>query len=710
MFQSIFTLLWLVIFTIVLFACSDVVEQASKSPENGVNVTVELMQPASGSVVSKYVAIGWSYPGLKPTRVKILLSNNSGDSYDRELATVSGISSYLWDSTDTDDGASYRIKLLPIDESNREGNVSEHIEDFTIDNIAPEVVNVSPTSGQTVSGPNVEITWQTNDSNLGTVNIRLSNNSGLSFDNVVAQDAVDNGSYSFNTAAYANGTTYQISIEATDGADNVGSVANSSDFEILNIAPSVGPKVTGVARFYDINFNNSADQGDELVVSFDQDIVINAPRDEDFALPVTGDSLGTSPAFALSASNEITITLGANATLRITGTTSIGSTQAGSPSGIDVSTQIAAGAITVPNGEITAEASQAIDIFPMYVESQLLRTCFTTGVSLGYFNADNFLDLAQSCDSLSLGTYIHVNDGNGNFTESYEIPANLANGVKFIDLNGDNFSDIVEINRFSGVDGTLTSNVYLNNKVGGFNTPQSLGPDTSTAYALVVADYTGDNMPDIIVGRFDLPSFLFINSNGVFSQSTTQIPATKLTGMYAEDVNNDGKMDLIIGGSNGFPHQIYLGDGAGNLIFLQDIPYTPTFGRISFGKLNNDSFIDIVLSSSASAATEVFYNNTDGTFSSSGISFGIGQVWGNALIDVDKDGDLDLFEATTNDIPAYVWINTGSGFIDSGARLANRQTRANIAVGDIDNDGDLDVVIGNAYQPSAIWKASYATP
>lgn len=710
MFQSIFTLLWLVIFTIVLFACSDVVEQASKSPENGVNVTVELMQPASGSVVSKYVAIGWSYPGLKPTRVKILLSNNSGDSYDRELATVSGISSYLWDSTDTDDGASYRIKLLPIDESNREGNVSEHIEDFTIDNIVPEVVNVSPTSGQTVSGPNVEITWQTNDSNLGTVNIRLSNNSGLSFDNVVAQDAVDNGSYSFNTAAYANGTTYHISIEATDGADNVGSVANSSDFEILNIAPSVGPKVTGVARFYDINFNNSADQGDELVVSFDQDIVINAPRDEDFALPVTGDSLGTSPAFALSASNEITITLGANATLRITGTTSIGSTQAGSPSGIDVSTQIAAGAITVPNGEITAEASQAIDIFPMYVESQLLRTCFTTGVSLGYFNADNFLDLAQSCDSLSLGTYIHVNDGNGNFTESYEIPANLANGVKFIDLNGDNFSDIVEINRFSGVDGTLTSNVYLNNKVGGFNTPQSLGPDTSTAYALVVADYTGDNMPDIIVGRFDLPSFLFINSNGVFSQSTTQIPATKLTGMYAEDVNNDGKMDLIIGGSNGFPHQIYLGDGAGNLIFLQDIPYTPTFGRISFGKLNNDSFIDIVLSSSASAATEVFYNNTDGTFSSSGISFGIGQVWGNALIDVDKDGDLDLFEATNNDIPAYVWINTGSGFIDSGARLANRQTRANIAVGDIDNDGDLDVVIGNAYQPSAIWKASYATP
>jgi len=48
-------------------------------------------------------------------------------------------------------------------------------------------------------------------------------------------------------------------------------------------------------------------------------------------------------------------------------------------------------------------------------------------------------------------------------------------------------------------------------------------------------------------------------------------------------------------------------------------------------------------------------------------------------------------------------------FVDSGARLANRQTRG-LSVGDLDNDGDLDVEFGNAYQNSVVWKASSVTP
>jgi hypothetical protein len=73
-----------------------------------------------------------------------------------------------------------------------------------------------------------------------------------------------------------------------------------------------------------------------------------------------------------------------------------------------------------------------------------------------------------------------------------------------------------------------------------------------------------------------------------------------------------------------------------------------------------------------------------------------------ALGDLDGDGDLDAFLANGRHEgvePNTVWLNDSRGrFSDSGQRLGRNDSHA-AAIGDLDGDGDLDVLLGNTWAP-----------
>ncbi len=79
-----------------------------------------------------------------------------------------------------------------------------------------------------------------------------------------------------------------------------------------------------------------------------------------------------------------------------------------------------------------------------------------------------------------------------------------------------------------------------------------------------------------------------------------------------------------------------------------------------------------------------------------------------ALADLDSDGDLDAFLANgrnESSEPNTVLLNDGKGnFQDSGQKLGNRESRA-VVLQDFDNDGDIDALVGDIWMGAYFWNA-----
>ena len=93
-----------------------------------------------------------------------------------------------------------------------------------------------------------------------------------------------------------------------------------------------------------------------------------------------------------------------------------------------------------------------------------------------------------------------------------------------------------------------------------------------------------------------------------------------------------------------------------------------------------------------------------GIFVDSGQLLGSSPSYDVALGDLDGDANLDAFVANygSGGKANTVWLNDGSGtFTDSGQQLGSSDSY-HVALGDVDNDGDLDAFVGN-FGPNRVW-------
>ena len=125
-------------------------------------------------------------------------------------------------------------------------------------------------------------------------------------------------------------------------------------------------------------------------------------------------------------------------------------------------------------------------------------------------------------------------------------------------------------------------------------------------------------------------------------------------------------------------------------------------------QLRREHDLDAVVAMDTAQANTVWLNDGRGYFSSHPTTpeFGAGDSHDVTLGDLDGDGDLDAVVANDNLQPNTVWLNDGAGNLTAHPTNPNfgEEYSRNIVLGDLDGDGDLDIVVNNrGSRETTVW-------
>ncbi|MEZ5464677.1 MAG: FG-GAP-like repeat-containing protein [Lysobacteraceae bacterium] len=327
-------------------------------------------------------------------------------------------------------------------------------------------------------------------------------------------------------------------------------------------------------------------------------------------------------------------------------------------------------------------------------------TEYASRVTLGDIDADGDIDLLAA-NTTGLGNLIYLNSGNGSFSATgmpFSSDTNFGTGSFVLaDLDRDGDLDLVVGN--SGE----TNKRYFNGGRGAFRPATTFDSDADTTSSLAFGDVDGDGDVDVITGNLGQTNKLYLNDGGDFPLTGTPIGSEtdSTLSIALGDVNLDGALDLIVGNS-GQTNKRYLNNGSGGF------PATgtaiggelDTTRSIALGDLNHDGKLDVVAVNGSGQTNKRYLNNGSGGFPASGTPFGeddTGNASAVALGDIDGDGDLDIVVGKVAGVASKWYENDGNGvFPTLGNNVGNEVSATNdLVLGDLNADGALDVILGN---------------
>ncbi len=337
-------------------------------------------------------------------------------------------------------------------------------------------------------------------------------------------------------------------------------------------------------------------------------------------------------------------------------------------------------------------------------------------------NTPDSLSITVNPDGLGLGQYVgHVQITTPDAINS---PTMLVVSVQITDYFLNNVSASVGLNDFDFSNGAAFfdynldgfDDIYLNNNNGQNRLYRSDGvsftdvgeaASVSDCYhnlGVFAGDLDADALPDIITFTEDKEvGYTYMNTGfETFIDAGIQQFSTTLGydgyAVAVNDVDHDGDLDVFYGA------RLYRNDG--NMTFT-DITEEAGLSNIRFvcravfGDIDNDGDDDLVINRQNRAVSLMFTNDGTGHFTDISDNSSLGYfptALGTSFGDVDNDGDLDMYTGAGYSDPNYLFLNDGNGFF-TDVTQASGTTCRNYTRGteffDVDNDGDLDLVVAN---------------
>jgi len=336
---------------------------------------------------------------------------------------------------------------------------------------------------------------------------------------------------------------------------------------------------------------------------------------------------------------------------------------------------------------------------------------FGMGVAVGDYDNDGYPDLFVLGYGRSI---LYHNNGNGTFTDvtktsGVENTGRWASSAAWFDYDNDGKLDLVianyvdwspDRNFYCGDRGPgmrsychpddfhgQPPSLYHNNGDGTFtdvSTPSGIGLKGGNGLGVVTFDYDNDGWQDVFIANDHMPNFLFHNNRdgtfrevgymaGVAVSAEGQFEAGM--GTDAADTTGSGRLDLVVGHLDMQLARVYENQA-------------------------DHTFDDATLRSKLSYST--YHIST----------------FGARFMDYDNDGARDLFLANGHVLdnialyhsdakypePKLMFRNTGRGIFENvsdrlGPDFQLPRVSRGAAIGDFDNDGDLDILVNNCGQP-----------
>jgi hypothetical protein len=326
-------------------------------------------------------------------------------------------------------------------------------------------------------------------------------------------------------------------------------------------------------------------------------------------------------------------------------------------------------------------------------------------VALGDLDGDGDLDTFVA--NVNQANQVWLNEGGGVFTDSLPgLGSSDSRGIALGDLDGNGTLDAFVANRTPF---GQANKVWLNDGSGAFSdSGQGLG--SSPSYDVSLGDLDGDGDLDAFVANYTQANRVWKNDGtGAFVDLWNDAGTDGSLAVALGDVDGDGDLDAFVV-NDGAADQVWVNDGRGIFSAGWDDGATEDSVAVALGDVDGDGDLDALVGDET-VANRLWINQggsqggTPGAFSDSGQSLGTYQTEDVALGDVDGDGDLDIFVAIVSSIsePNKVWRNDGTGvFTDSLQNLGSARSYA-AALGDVNGDGALDAFVANSGQPDQVW-------